>query len=81
MEKPSKKNTYQHIDIDKLTIVDTRYNVGWNDCHDAMSTWLEWQVPTVEELVNAMPTQGTIAVTRHNIADAILRLITRKLTG
>jgi hypothetical protein len=39
MEKPRKATR----ELDNIL-----YERGWNDCLDAMSTWLEGQVPSVE---------------------------------
>ena len=50
MEKPRKKETYEHREVDGMTEVDSRYNAGWNDHDDAMSTWLEGGVPTEKEI-------------------------------
>ena len=38
MEKPRKQTS------------NILYNDGWNDCHDAMSTWIEGAVPSVEDI-------------------------------
>lgn len=54
MEKPRKKETYEHREVDGMTEVDSRYNAGWNDHDDAMSTWLEGEVPTVEQVAYAI---------------------------
>jgi len=84
MEKPSKKETYEHKNINGMIEVDARYNAGWNDCHDAMSTWIEGAVPSEDELIEIMlnSSHGCIHESdATNAAQAIHALITRKLTG
>ena len=54
MEKPRKKGTYEHREINGMVEVDARYNAGWNDHADAMSTWIEGAVPSVLEIAEAL---------------------------
>ena len=75
MEKPRKKETYEHREVNGATEVDSRYNAGWNDHADAMSTWLEGEV---DELIEDLK-----RVDHHTVAEEIWRIqqLLRKLTG
>ena len=81
MEKPRKKQTYEHKELNGMVEVDARYNAGWNDHDDAMSTWLEGEVPTVEEIEKVLDETIESCCLKFKGAKAIHALITRKLTG
>ena len=57
-----------------------RYD-GWNIAIDAMSTWLEGEVPTVEEIEKVLDETIESCCLKFKGAKAIHALITRKLTG
>ena len=88
MEKPSKKLT-EIIDNQDADGYSKSYVMGWNDCHDAMSTWLEGEVPTVEEIMKIMDDIAEDYIEddsgcyelRDKQANAIHELNKRKLTG
>ena len=86
MEKPRKKEVIQP------TYKESWHNEGWNACHDAMSTWLEGEVPTVESIADVLiskhcyvnfnsDTDQFVSIPIKKCSEAIHDLITRKLTG
>lgn len=82
MEKPRKIDIPEKPLIPKLAfdahpIIEA---MGYNKGLDAMSTWLEGEVPTVEEILNLFPMEWPKYKCKI-IAESIHALITRKLTG
>ena len=77
MEKPRKKPLRDIIKgREKFCPENAEYNQGIED----MSTWLEGEVPTVEEIEKTLINTPTNKGYRTQ-AEAIYDLITRKLTG
>lgn len=73
MEKPRKKEPELN---DTCTV---EYACAYNNAIDAMSTWLEGEVPTVEQIENILMKQELRSA--NDVAKEIHFLITRKLIG
>ena len=85
MGKPRKKETYEHREINGMVEVDARYNAGWNDHADDMSTWIEGAVPTVEEIAMSIEIEAykeTWVIPKsecYRLAKAVHSLLTQRL--
>lgn len=82
MEKPRKLHVMEGL-IDNSNVLSNRElsRKVRNDTIDAMSTWLEGEVPTVEEIEKVLDETIESCCPKFKGAKAIHELLTRKLTG
>ena len=88
MEKPRKKQWY-YPELSKPNETEKRYIQGkidsWNDCHAAMSAWIEGAVPTVEEIAMSIEIEAykeTWVIPKsecYRLAKAVHSLLTQRL--
>lgn len=81
VEKPSKIECSLHILDTKLGCPECGSAYAINGTIDAMSTWLEGEVPTVESIEKVLDETIESCCPKFKGAKAIHELLTRKLTG
>ena len=90
MEKPRKQSIEYY---EECKCIELYQQNGWNSCHDAMSTWIEGAVPSIEEIEEVIKTtwfskgiekkvsEGLLKTSVNNLAINIHTLLTQRLGG
>lgn len=74
LKRPEKKLTYCHISEGVATIVDDRYNAGFNDCHDLDTAYLADLLKDVREKLNGYK---NLKCTEYDVMGSVRDLIER----